>query len=51
GEALKSLEQNASLDLVATDVKSAWLSLGKITGVVSNDEIIDTIFSKFCLGK
>ena len=50
-EALKSLDQNASLDLVATDVKSAWLRLGEITGVVSNEEIIDTIFSKFCLGK
>ena len=50
-EALKSLEENKSLDLVATDVKSAWLSLGKITGVVNNEEIIDTIFSKFCLGK
>lgn len=49
--ALSSIELGSSLDLVATDVKSAWLALGEITGVNSNEEIIDTIFSKFCLGK
>ena len=50
-QAEKSLTGNVTLDLVSTDIKSAWLSLGKITGVTTNEEIIDTIFSKFCLGK
>ena len=50
-QANQSLFDGATLDLVSTDVKSAWLSLGKITGVTTNEEIIDTIFSKFCLGK
>ncbi len=49
--AIGEIEQNMTLDLVATDIKSAWLSLGEITGVTSNQEIINTIFSKFCLGK
>lgn len=49
--AIKELENNTTLDLVATDIKSAWLSLGEITGVTNNQEIINTIFSKFCLGK
>lgn len=49
--AIKELESGTTLDLVSTDIKSAWLSLGEITGVVNNQEIINTIFSKFCLGK
>ena len=49
--AINSLNLNATLDLVSTDVKSAWLALGEITGVNSNEEIVNTIFSKFCLGK
>ncbi|HAJ77967.1 MAG TPA: tRNA uridine-5-carboxymethylaminomethyl(34) synthesis GTPase MnmE [Clostridiales bacterium] len=49
--AIKEIELGTSLDLVATDIKAAWLSLGEITGVVNNQEIINTIFSKFCLGK
>ena len=49
--AINSIETGATLDLVSTDVKSAWLALGEITGVNSNEKIIDTIFSKFCLGK
>lgn len=49
--AINSLKLNNTLDLVSTDVKSAWLALGEITGVSSNEEIVSTIFSKFCLGK
>ena len=49
--ATKEIDAGTTLDLVATDIKSAWLSLGEITGVTSNQEIINTIFSKFCLGK
>lgn len=49
--AIEEINKNTPLDLVATDVKSAWLALGEITGKNANEEIIDTIFSKFCLGK
>ena len=49
--ALTEIEKGVTLDLIATFVKSAWLSLGEITGQNSNEEIINTIFSKFCLGK
>lgn len=49
--AIASIQSGCTLDLVATDVKSAWLALGEITGINSNEEIISTIFSKFCLGK
>ena len=49
--AIDEIKLNVPLDLVATDIKTAWLALGEITGKNSNQEIIDTIFSKFCLGK
>lgn len=49
--AIGSITENATLDLVSTDVKAAWLALGEITGINSNEEIVNTIFSKFCLGK
>ena len=45
------LKNQESLDLIILEVKSAWLELGKITGQTNNEEIINTIFSKFCLGK
>lgn len=50
-DALNSIENAMSLDLVALDVKQAWLNLGEITGESSTEEIIDAIFTKFCLGK
>ncbi len=54
---LKTLEQAESdLDIVSLDctavlLKQAWDFLGQITGETSNEKIINTIFSKFCLGK
>lgn len=50
-KANQSLKNNLSLDLVCLDLKDAWTSLGKITGETSSEEIVDRIFSKFCLGK
>ncbi len=40
-----------TLDLVSIDIKQAYLDLGEITGSTTSEEIIDAIFSKFCLGK
>ncbi len=42
---------NASLDLVAIDVKDGWDALGAISGRTATEEIISNIFSKFCVGK
>lgn len=47
---LKNID-NVSLDCIAVDIKNAWIALGKITGNTCEEEIIDKIFSKFCLGK
>lgn len=44
-------ENFLSLDILSTSLKSLWQLLGKITGNTENEDIIDLIFSKFCLGK
>ena len=40
-----------TFDIISSEIKSAWSSLGEVSGVVSDEAIIDKIFSKFCLGK
>ena len=43
--------ETTTMDIISSEIKSAWTSLGDISGVNSDEEIIDKIFSKFCLGK
>lgn len=43
--------KNLSLDIMSMLIKKMWQILGKITGNTENEDIIDLIFSKFCLGK
>lgn len=43
--------KDASLDVLSMLIKKLWMTLGKITGNTENEDIIDLIFSKFCLGK
>lgn len=38
-------------DLVAIDLRDALYHLGTITGQVTSDDILDSIFSRFCIGK
>lgn len=40
-----------SLDFVVADIHNCWQHLGEVSGVNSNEKIIDRIFEKFCLGK
>ncbi len=46
-----ALEQGLSGELVAQDLREALFHLGSITGAITNDEILSTIFSRFCIGK
>ena len=39
------------LEVVSLLIKNLWNTLGKITGNTENEDIINLIFSKFCLGK
>lgn len=42
---------NIPLDLVAADIKECWSKLGEITGTTASEDIINEIFSRFCVGK
>ena len=49
--ALANVSQAIPVDMVAIDIKAAWDCLGEVTGESYQDELLDTLFSKFCLGK
>lgn len=40
-----------TVDVLAIDLKEAWDALGEITGETANEQIINTVFEKFCVGK
>jgi tRNA modification GTPase len=44
-------EMGISSELIIMDIKLALEAMGEITGEVTNDEILGSIFSKFCIGK
>ena len=46
-----SVKNGEFVDMVEIDVKKLWETLSEITGEVSSDDLLDEIFSKFCLGK
>lgn len=46
-----SAERNASPELLAVELRDALQSIGEITGETTPDEILDRIFSRFCIGK
>ncbi len=50
-KALKFLAQKQSLDFVSFSLKEALEDLGKITGEVFCEEVLESIFSNFCIGK
>jgi tRNA modification GTPase len=50
-EALASLETGLPADCTASDVRLAVDALGEITGETATEELLETIFSNFCVGK
>lgn len=47
----KGLDENIPGDLLALDIRQCLFYLGNITGEVTNEDQLDYIFSKFCIGK
>ena len=47
----ETIQQNVPLDIIAIFIKDILEDLGNITGEVVDEDIINEIFSKFCLGK
>lgn len=50
-EALTSCRNGLEPEFVAMDLRGAADSLGEITGVITSDDILNQIFSEFCIGK
>jgi tRNA modification GTPase len=50
-DAIRGIEEGIPLDMVEIDLKNAWQHLGEIIGEAVAEDLIDQIFSQFCLGK
>ena len=50
-QALASMEAGMELDIVAIDIQEAYTALKEILGEVHREDLLDTLFSNFCLGK
>jgi tRNA modification GTPase len=48
---LEGLDLNITNDFVAMDIRQSLYHLGEITGQVTVDDLLENIFSKFCIGK
>ena len=48
---INGLQLGMSVDFLVIDLQNAWEKLGKITGETVEEDLLDQIFSKFCLGK
>ncbi len=51
GAIKNGLDANVPGDLLSSDIRTALYDLGEITGEVTNEDKLDFIFSKFCIGK
>ena len=47
----KGLQENTPLDMLEIDLKTIWDTLGSIIGESYDEELLDNLFSKFCVGK
>lgn len=50
-EAANEIAMHSPIDIVEFSLKDAWNSLGEIIGETYTDELLDELFSRFCLGK
>jgi tRNA modification GTPase len=50
-QAIATVHARFAGELLAVDLRIASEALGEVTGVITTDEILDRIFSEFCIGK
>lgn len=48
---IRGLENVVTTDFIAMDIRHALAYLGEITGEISTEDLLDNIFSRFCIGK
>lgn len=49
--AIEAINNNFPIDIVELEIKSSWEILGEIIGETYTEELLDNLFSRFCLGK
>ena len=47
----ESLKENMPIDMIELDIKNIWEELGTINGSTYEEELLDEMFKRFCLGK
>ena len=50
-EVENGLKNNLPIDMIELDIKNIWEELGKINGSSYEEELLDEMFKRFCLGK
>ena len=50
-DALRAIDQGISGDFISIDLRGALHELGTITGEITTEDLLDSIFSRFCIGK
>jgi tRNA modification GTPase len=48
---VEALEKGLSIELAAMDLRLAVNAIGEIVGKTSTEDLLDAIFSQFCIGK
>lgn len=48
---IKETNDNSPIDIVELGLRDAWNTLGEVIGATYKDELLDELFSRFCLGK
>ena len=51
GDAIAMTQMGEALEFIEIDINSSYASLGEIIGETVQDDIINEVFSRFCLGK
>ncbi|MCT4584727.1 MAG: tRNA uridine-5-carboxymethylaminomethyl(34) synthesis GTPase MnmE [Peptostreptococcaceae bacterium] len=50
-DCINGIENDMPIDFVEIDLKNIWDLLGEVTGQTVSEDLLDTIFSEFCIGK
>ena len=50
-ESLNSIDNMEPIEIIEINIKDAWSTLGEIIGETYKEELLDELFSRFCLGK
>lgn len=50
-DTLEEIQNNSPIDIVELGLKDSWNTLGEVIGETYKDELLDELFSRFCLGK